>query len=344
MGRQGLDPNRKCHTVPKAATLLRQRTAPTMFRWVKGHQGNLGNEESDRLAKEGARKNHQDLIDLQNTNEFHPQGAKLQAMTQATAYQGIRMIKTSKEPPVAAELINEVREEINNYTGEYETNGTIWMSLRKPVLRTRVQQFLYKTIHQAHMIGDVWSHIPGFGQRQFCTVCDETDSIEHILVHCQANTRRIIWDLAEQQWPHAQEQWPRISPGLILGIGCINVPRPRIKTAPHPQHQNPPIRTRGASRLLQILISEASHLVWVLRCERVIQDKQHTDSEIKARWLRAINERLTCDRISATKIKRNDAFTNLIKNTWGPLLKKHRTIPDDWLNRSEVLVGSGRAY
>ena len=49
----------------------------------------------------------------------------------------------------------------------------------------------------------------------------------------------------------------------------------------------------GAKRLLQILLSEAAHLIWVLRCERVIRDPDdpprfHTEEEINARWLRAI--------------------------------------------------------
>jgi hypothetical protein len=29
----------------------------------------------------------------------------------------------------------------------------------------------------------------------------------------------------------------------------------------------------GAARLLQILLTESAHLIWVLRCERVIQEK-----------------------------------------------------------------------
>jgi ribonuclease HI len=40
----------------KAAFMLKSKSAKTTFRWVKGHSGNLGNEESDKLAKEGAEK------------------------------------------------------------------------------------------------------------------------------------------------------------------------------------------------------------------------------------------------------------------------------------------------
>ncbi|KAN0115797.1 Ribonuclease H-like domain containing protein, partial [Russula decolorans] len=40
----------------RAAYLLKSRTATTHFKWVKGHNGDHGNEESNRLAKEGADK------------------------------------------------------------------------------------------------------------------------------------------------------------------------------------------------------------------------------------------------------------------------------------------------
>jgi hypothetical protein len=119
----------------KAAFLLRQRTTTTAFKWVKGHQGNLGNEESDRLAKEGAEKDQPDQIDLQIPNKYLTQGAKLLTLNQATAYQGIRRAKTVKEPPVAEEQIDRAQQAVEQLSGESETNETIWTSLRKLVLR-----------------------------------------------------------------------------------------------------------------------------------------------------------------------------------------------------------------
>jgi RNase H len=116
----------------RAAFLLRRRTATTHFRWVRGHSGDHGNEESDRLAKEGARKATPDELDLELPAEFSIQGAKLSVMTQALAYKGIRRSKMEKTPPVSPALLQKIREAIIHFNGQYETDATIWKSLRKP--------------------------------------------------------------------------------------------------------------------------------------------------------------------------------------------------------------------
>ena len=84
---------------------------------------------------------------------------------------------------------------------------------------------------------------------------------------------------------------------------------------------------------------EASHLIWVLRCEKVIQNKRNTTREIKARWTRKINKRLTIDRITATKIKRDAKFTKLIDATWKEALKKQGIPHENWITRKEVFSG-----
>ena len=61
--------------------------------------------------------------------------------------------------------------------------------------------------------------------------------------------------------------------------------------------------------------------------------------EVKTQWLKAINTRLTKDKITATKIKHDELTTRLIKKTWEPILKQYLDLPNDWLRYCEVLVG-----
>jgi hypothetical protein len=82
------------------------------------------------------------------------------------------------------------------------------------------------------------------------------------------------------------------------------------------QPEDPRKTHRGPSRLLQILISKSAHLAWVLRCERVIQEKNYSENEIRGWWHQVINRRLTDDKITATKIKRDNGFTRLVVDTW----------------------------
>jgi ribonuclease HI len=115
----------------KATYLLKRRMAPTAFKWVKGHQGNLGNEESDKLAKEGAEKHTPNKLSLNIPKEFDLQGAKLATLTQAIAYRGIRERKPTITCPSTNRNLDLIREATQSFTGEYETDKMIWKSIRK---------------------------------------------------------------------------------------------------------------------------------------------------------------------------------------------------------------------
>jgi hypothetical protein len=194
-------------------------------------------------------------------------------------------------------------------------------------------------MHNTHKAGEYWANIEGKEHREICTSCNVTESIDHILTHCDAPPRRMIWALAENIWPHTHIGWPEIDLGTILGCGCLNL-HPETGANPTETNQNNRRETyRGESRLLQILLSESAYLIWVLRCERVIQGSRHTNSEIKKWWLQKINKRLTDDKINATMIKREEGFTRLVVNTWEQALYNKGELPINWIHRSEVLVG-----
>ena len=325
----------------RAAYLLKKRTAPTTFQWVKGHTGNLGNEESDKLAKAGANKIEPDLLSLEIPKEYDLQGAKLETITQATAYKGIIDRSPHRPRPTTERNLETIRLAIHEYQGTMETDKSIWNNLRKRTIRTRAQQFLFKAIHNTPMVGEFWFRIQNLEQRGICRSCNATESIAHILTGCTQEVANITWKLAKDSWDHGRYRWPAITMGIILGCGNLKATALRADAAeerPESNHRQT-TRDRGATRLLQILISETTHLIWVLRCERVIQEKNHTADETEARWFKVINRRLTEDKLTATKIKRNKQYTNLIKATWENLINKFTDLPNDWVQNREVLVG-----
>jgi ribonuclease HI len=270
----------------RAAFLLKSRTAPTTFKWVKGHNGTLGNEESDALAKEGAMRNQPDNLALDVPASFNLQGAKLAAMTQAITYRGITAQQRT-QPRMAAQLnLEQTRIALKEYQGTLETDKSIWQGLRRHTIHLRAQQFLYKAMHNMLMVGGVWANILGYEERGTCRICNTTESMNHILTECKAEPRKVIWELAKQTWPHNQTNWLAISLGIILGSGCLIPLEEPLENRDKRQWL---IKRKGAKRLLQILISEAAHLIWVLRCEQVIQQHTHSTSEIEVRWRKVVN-------------------------------------------------------
>jgi len=155
--------------------------------------------------------------------------------------------------------------------------------------------------------------------------CNETESMNHIMTHCRENNTRLIWNLAKNFWPHRNIPWPNIDIGTILGCGCINM-RPERPRRDNQQRREKRITHQGPTRLFQILLSESAYLIWVLRCKRVIQEKVLTNREISARWTHTINKRLTINKVSASKIVRNEKFTKLVKDTWDPALRNTQEI------------------
>jgi hypothetical protein len=166
--------------------------------------------------------------------------------------------------------------------------------------------------------------------------------MEHILTECNAPGREKIWRLVAQHWPHESTPLPEISFGIVLGCGSLTPPE--TQTGINREVASQQRKTNhGVIRLLQILISESAHLIWVLQCERVIQPRTHSESEIEARWLRVLNKRLTDDKITATRIKRDRAHIKITNDTWETILSKEGDLPDKWMSNREVLAGRRRS-
>jgi hypothetical protein len=136
------------------AFLLRSWIATTDFKWIKGHDSVLGNEQSDQLAKEGADKIDTNILSLKVPKEFNLQGAKLATITQATTYQGIWECQPPKPRATSMRNIHTARNAIHTYNRTLETNESLWKEIWGHSIQTCVQQFLYKTMHSMQKIGN----------------------------------------------------------------------------------------------------------------------------------------------------------------------------------------------
>ena len=308
---------------------LRMRGAPTSFKWVKGHEGTLGNEHADRLAAAGASKPEADDIDLVVPDHFRLSGLRLTTLTQAKAYAFIASRNRPPRPRKVDLLLDQIRDSVETVNGHSVTNRSIWKGCRNIDIRRPIQTFLFKAVNGALRVGDFWNNIPTFEHRARCASCNSPESLEHILLECSHPTVAQIWTLAKTFWPSPTPPWPDTSLGTLLGCGSIALPSPEDQP-----------RGKGPSRLLRIVLSESLHLIWVLRCERVIQGTQHTPMAVETRWKNKIYQRIAIDRYIASTHPSKDLSRSLVYQTWTTALQK--IIPDldpDWVVKDEVLVG-----
>ena len=100
--------------------------ASTNFKWVKGHQGTLGNEQADKLANQGAKKTEADQIDTMVPENFNTTGICLSTLTQKLAYQTIQNKRKDQLYPQQT-LINLdiTRYATQDITGHLETDATL---------------------------------------------------------------------------------------------------------------------------------------------------------------------------------------------------------------------------
>ncbi|KAG1879325.1 ribonuclease H-like protein [Suillus tomentosus] len=289
---------------------LRKRSAQMTFEWIKGHLGNEGNEAADSLASKGAEKEIYDQINLKIPIEFDVQGAELSKMTQILAYQNLKNQSQIKQQNTTKRNLEIARYPIQEISKNLETDETIWKECRQKDLQRPIQQFLFKTLHGTHKLGDFWKNIPNYEQRAKCALCNnEIESMAHILTTCQSNERQKIWKMTKNIWLEKYGPWPRITIGTIM----------------------------GTSRLFRILISESAHLIWTIRCERVIGNKYMSNKTIETRWINKLNTRLTLDRTITSKIDTN--IRKLVKTTWSEIISSTTPIPENWVMNPEVLVG-----
>ncbi|KAL4255818.1 hypothetical protein AB1N83_014347 [Pleurotus pulmonarius] len=319
--------------------LLRMRTGRTKIKWVKGHNGNALNEGADHYAAIG----RNEAPTLGPVNQIEPSlrltGAKLQKLTQALAYKGIRtqILKKNKHKRRRTEtVISMIQNHIEDSTGKAPDEKSIWKATRHPEFSRQIRYFMWMAIHDAFKIGEYWINNTSdeeYQKRGRCPHCDEAiETMEHILTKCETPGQREIWNLAGRMWQQKTGSWRQPWIGDILGCGTRQAGK------------NDKQDKTGEARLWKILISESAHLIWKLRCERVIsnENRPFTSREVENKWVHAMNERLDLDKkLTHERYKSKSKKKRTVLNTWRRVLSGEDSLPRDWTTISGVLVGIG---
>lgn len=127
----------------------RERRARTILRWVKGHSGNEGNDGADALAGLASARPVPDIVDTTMPEGLRVRGAKLAALSQASAYMIIMALK--RRGVRYAEQLDRrgTREGMQaavsaaaRRSGEEVTSTVVWRSIRRKDFSRSARYFL----------------------------------------------------------------------------------------------------------------------------------------------------------------------------------------------------------
>ncbi|KAI9059681.1 RnaseH-domain-containing protein [Trametes sanguinea] len=314
---------------------LRGRSAPTTFRWVKGHSGVLGNEEADKLASAAvaAATNEDAQLLPPPPHGFVADGARLESLSQKLAYTAIMLHGQHEQRRASVRMVERIQATLKELWGLYPTEAELWNGIRKYDTRRTLRDFWWKAMHGALRVGEFWDNIPGYEQRATCTTCGVPESLEHIVVDCEARATVHTWELVHEFLRMKGIAVPVITFGAVMASPILSMKGLNERT---PQ---------ASDRFLRIVLTEAVHLIWKLRCERVIStdyvpETAHTRAEVRARLLEVLNRRLLLDQyLTARRLKKRALCRELVIRTWCGVLQDEKSLPDDWIFSKGVLVG-----
>ncbi|KAH9837663.1 uncharacterized protein C8Q71DRAFT_706310 [Rhodofomes roseus] len=245
---------------------LRQRCAPTILSTPESPQEQQRAQRATDLAAEQLRTGHPNQVPMATNPSFNLSGAKMSSLTQSTAYRGIRLAKRPQNRRGTERRIKDVLKHLVDAGTPNTSEAAIWRSLRNKDLHKKTTDFLWKSLHGTHRIGDFWDNIPGYEDRGRCAICNVLETMEHILVNCKAKGRAEVWTLTKALWKRKKQPWkqPKMEDILASGMGLYPT-RGGSKRREH------------LSRLWRIIIPEVAYLIWKLRCERVIAHAEDDD-------------------------------------------------------------------
>ncbi|EJD36788.1 hypothetical protein AURDEDRAFT_73872 [Auricularia subglabra TFB-10046 SS5] len=262
-------------------------------------------------------------------------GYKLAIISQNHAYKILCSMRSVGDRHGTTVNVGRVRAAVGEATGHWPSEKEVWETTRMAEINRPAREFIWRSLHNMQSVGNYWRNIRNREMLGDCPQCESLESMDHILFECNAPGQDIVWSEVKQLWARTGLGWPGVNFGTAVGCGLMVIKGQ--DGAPLP----------GASRLFRILISEAIFLIWKIRNERRIQNKDDPElhaagDEIVRRWRATIERkfRLELNLTSRKRYKGRALKWKSVLLTWGPIIHKqaNEPTPDKWWAGPEVLV------
>ncbi|KAJ7861304.1 hypothetical protein B0H13DRAFT_2237295 [Mycena leptocephala] len=143
-----------------------------------------------------------------------------------------KIIKSMREKPTRKSTtinLDRIRRCIEEVFRCRPNASAIWTSIRSNNIHCLTRNFLWKCMHDIFHIGPYWEHVPNLEILGQCQTCGAPESLEHIMLECDASGQRQVWQQTELFW---RLRWPKLNWGLLLGCGLARFTSSRGKMIP----------------------------------------------------------------------------------------------------------------
>ncbi|KAJ7107720.1 hypothetical protein C8R44DRAFT_534835, partial [Mycena epipterygia] len=128
----------------------------------------------------------------------------------------IRSLKNKPTQKAATHNLDRICCSFDEMFGYQPTDGAIWASIRSTYIHRLTRNFLWKSAHNIYHVGAFWDHILNFANFGQCSNCHTLESLEHIMLECDAPGQQQVWKIAETFWKFRYCSWPKLNWGLLL--------------------------------------------------------------------------------------------------------------------------------
>ncbi|KAJ6527512.1 hypothetical protein B0H19DRAFT_969846 [Mycena capillaripes] len=223
---------------------------------------------------------------------FVTPGILLKEGTQHSFTQAIKHLADHPTRRSTAINLDRIRCSMEDEFGFQPTDSTIWTSMRSKNIHRLTRNFLWKCVHDIYHLGKFWERVPTLEHLAQCSACHLPESLEHIMLECDAPGQQQVWRLAKSLWQLRYPAWPKLNWGLLLGCALARFKSTKGVLIP------------AKNRFFTIVISTSMRLLWNLRNERLFQTRRSpSEQEIHNRWLSAINAALKYDQLITNKAR-----------------------------------------